>query len=167
MIAQALKTYGMILADNGSAWFLSGIPDERWNMDDLYTLRRIKGSDFEAVDLSPLMVNVNSAEARTSASNVRGQHHSQAVSCRARGTTIEIDFDGAGGFDTRPEIAVVDVLGAAVALDTSRISTFGASISIDLADVPAGTYFVYAGVRNVFAVMILDSEGYVYVSVRQ
>jgi hypothetical protein len=48
-ILQALKTYGMFVADNGSDWFLSGAPDERWDDDDLYYLRRVKGSDFEAV----------------------------------------------------------------------------------------------------------------------
>ena len=51
VILTALKTYGMILADNGSDWFLSGAPDPRWNDDELGTLRRVRGADFEAVDL--------------------------------------------------------------------------------------------------------------------
>jgi hypothetical protein len=50
----ALKRYGMILADNGSSWFISGAPDKRWNNDDLHTLARVKGSDFEVVDSSKL-----------------------------------------------------------------------------------------------------------------
>ncbi len=62
-IIVALKTYGAINADNGSAWYLSGAPDERWNNDDLATLRRIKGSDFEAIDASGLMVSSDSGEA--------------------------------------------------------------------------------------------------------
>lgn len=49
VILRALKKYGMILADNGSDWYLSGAPDQRWNDDDLRTLRTIKGSDFEVV----------------------------------------------------------------------------------------------------------------------
>jgi len=53
VILRALKEYGMFLADNGSAWFLSGAPDGRWNNDDLRQLRlRVHGSDFEAVDES-------------------------------------------------------------------------------------------------------------------
>ena len=52
VILTALKHYGMILADNGAPWFLSGVPDERWNGDDLHRLQGIKGSDFEAVDES-------------------------------------------------------------------------------------------------------------------
>ena len=64
VILTALKKYGMILADNGSSWFLSGAPDERWNNDTLQQLSGIKGSDFEAVDVSSLMINPNSGEAR-------------------------------------------------------------------------------------------------------
>lgn len=54
VVLQALKTYGMILADNGSSWYLSGAPDPRWNNDALHTLDAIKGSDFEVVDTSSL-----------------------------------------------------------------------------------------------------------------
>jgi hypothetical protein len=50
----ALKRYGMILADNGSNWFISGAPDKRWSNDDLHTLGRVHGSDFEVVDTSSL-----------------------------------------------------------------------------------------------------------------
>ena len=53
-ILQALKTYGMILADNGSNWFISGASDRRYNDDDLHDLGKIKGSDFEVVDTSGL-----------------------------------------------------------------------------------------------------------------
>lgn len=55
VILQALKTYGAIVADNGSAWFLSGTNDPGWNNDVLATLRGIRGSDFEAVDTTRLM----------------------------------------------------------------------------------------------------------------
>ncbi len=63
VILQALKTYGMILADNGSAWYLSGAPDERWNNDILHTLGQVPGSAFEAVDESALMSDPNSGRA--------------------------------------------------------------------------------------------------------
>jgi hypothetical protein len=65
VILRALKKYGMILADNGSAWYISGAPDPRWNDDVLVNeLKRVKGSDFEAVDESPLIVNADSGQAR-------------------------------------------------------------------------------------------------------
>ncbi|MBX3143977.1 MAG: hypothetical protein KF813_09500 [Trueperaceae bacterium] len=60
VIVQALKTYGMILADNGSAWYLSGAPDERWDNGALRDLKRITGADFEAVDVSSLMQDADS-----------------------------------------------------------------------------------------------------------
>jgi hypothetical protein len=50
VILTALMTYGMLLADNGSAWYITGAPDSRWNDDDLHRLGGIKGADFEAVD---------------------------------------------------------------------------------------------------------------------
>jgi hypothetical protein len=50
----ALKRYGMILADNGSPWYITGAPNKRWNNDDLHQLGRVKGSDFEVVDTSKL-----------------------------------------------------------------------------------------------------------------
>jgi hypothetical protein len=53
-VARALKTYGMILADNGSPWFISGASDRRYNDDDLHGLGKLKGSDFEVVDTSGL-----------------------------------------------------------------------------------------------------------------
>ncbi len=54
VILQALKTYGMILADNGSPWYVSGASDPRWNDDVLHALGQIKGTDFEVVDTSGL-----------------------------------------------------------------------------------------------------------------
>jgi hypothetical protein len=54
IVLQALKTYGMILADNGSNWYVSGAPDPRWSNDALHTIGRITGSDFEVVDTTSL-----------------------------------------------------------------------------------------------------------------
>ena len=52
MVLTALKRYGAILADNGSPWYFSGSPSKRWDNDDLHSLGRVKGSDFEVVDTS-------------------------------------------------------------------------------------------------------------------
>jgi hypothetical protein len=49
IVLTALKRYGMLVADNGSSWYISGAPDPRWNNDDLHTLGRVTGSDFEVV----------------------------------------------------------------------------------------------------------------------
>jgi hypothetical protein len=53
-VLQALKTYGMILADNGGNWFISGAPDPRWDDNELNTLKRLRGRDFEVVTMGPV-----------------------------------------------------------------------------------------------------------------
>lgn len=64
VILRALKRYGMILADNGSAWFLSGAPDARWDNDMLRQLRTVTGADFEAVDVTSLQLDPDSGQVR-------------------------------------------------------------------------------------------------------
>jgi hypothetical protein len=54
IVAQAMKTYGMILADNGSNWYVSGAPDSHWSNDQLHALGSLTGADFEVVDTSRL-----------------------------------------------------------------------------------------------------------------
>jgi hypothetical protein len=53
VVLQALKTYGMILADNGSPWYISGASDPHFNDDVLHALGKITGADFEVVDANP------------------------------------------------------------------------------------------------------------------
>src|SRR5262249_43265615 len=53
-VLAALKKYGMILARNGSPWSISGARDPRWSNDDLHSLGRLTGADFEVVDTSKL-----------------------------------------------------------------------------------------------------------------
>ncbi|GIK16369.1 MAG: hypothetical protein BroJett003_13330 [Planctomycetota bacterium] len=55
VILTALKKYGMIVADNGSNWYVSGAPDPRWDDDELHELGRVKGRDFEVVDTGPII----------------------------------------------------------------------------------------------------------------
>jgi hypothetical protein len=54
VVAQALKTYGLILADNGSPWYISGAPNPRWNNDALHQLDQLTGQDFQVVNTSSL-----------------------------------------------------------------------------------------------------------------
>jgi hypothetical protein len=60
VILRALKKHGMVLADNGSSFFMSGAPDAGWNDSDLNALRTVPGSAFEAVDVSSLKVSSTS-----------------------------------------------------------------------------------------------------------
>jgi hypothetical protein len=54
IVAQAMKTYGLILADNGSNWYVSGAPSPKWSNDQLHALGGLTGADFEVVDTSKL-----------------------------------------------------------------------------------------------------------------
>ena len=49
VILRALKRYGLIVADNGSSWYITGAPDPRWKDEDLEQIKRVPGSAFEAV----------------------------------------------------------------------------------------------------------------------
>jgi hypothetical protein len=65
VILQALKDYGMFLADNGSPWYIQGTPDDRWNNDLIQdNLKQVQGSDFEVIDESGLMIDPNSGQSR-------------------------------------------------------------------------------------------------------
>jgi hypothetical protein len=55
VILNALKKYGMIVADNGGDWFLSGSPDSRWKDDDLNTLKQVHGGGFEVVRMGEIV----------------------------------------------------------------------------------------------------------------
>jgi hypothetical protein len=54
VILKALKKYGMIVADNGSSWYITGAADARWNDDDLDQMKSVPGTAFEAVDTGPV-----------------------------------------------------------------------------------------------------------------
>ena len=54
VVLRALQRYGMILADNGSPWYVSGAPNRHWSNDALHSLGRLTGADFEVVDTSSL-----------------------------------------------------------------------------------------------------------------
>lgn len=74
VILRALQRHGAIVADNGSSWFISGAPDDRWNNDDLHGLQGLHGSDFEFVDALSLITDPDSGRVVTAPmrSDVRG-----------------------------------------------------------------------------------------------
>ena len=59
VILTALKKYGMIMADNGSAMYLSGAPDDRWDNNDLHNLSQVPASAFEVVKMNPIYTSSN------------------------------------------------------------------------------------------------------------
>jgi hypothetical protein len=57
VILGAMKKYGMLLADNGSGWYVSGAPDPRWNDEELASLRNVRGRDFQVVRMGTIVTN--------------------------------------------------------------------------------------------------------------
>jgi hypothetical protein len=55
IVLRALKRYGLIVADNGSSWYITGAPDRRWNDEDLEQIKLVPGSAFEAVRSGPII----------------------------------------------------------------------------------------------------------------
>ena len=83
-VARAMKTYGVIVADNGSDWFISGAPDRRWNNDQLHALDVLSGRDFEVVDTGRYQPGPRSATSSLSAS--RAPRARRATARRTRRT---------------------------------------------------------------------------------
>ena len=54
IVLTALREYGLIVSDNGSDWYVSGVPHPKWSNDDLHSLHKVPGSAFEVVDASSL-----------------------------------------------------------------------------------------------------------------
>ena len=186
VILRALKKYGMILADNGSSWYISGVPDDRWNNDEMHEIAQIQGSDFEAVDESSLMVQPDSAQVGTAAAdfvpvtpcriadtrNPRGLFGGPAI---ARGTSR--DFVISNSDCGIPSMAVAYSLNLAVVPHgplgyltawpagqsqpvVATLNSLDGRIKSNAAIVPAGTN----GAISVFATdatdVILDINGY-------
>jgi hypothetical protein len=59
VILNAMKKYGLILADNGSSMYISGAPDSRWSNSDLHNLGAVAASDFDVIQISPLYTSAN------------------------------------------------------------------------------------------------------------
>jgi hypothetical protein len=94
VILTALKKYGMIVADNGSSWYISGAPDPGWNDDELVSdLRLVHGSDFEAVDESALQLSADSGQVKPTAQDSKSVAPSSASQGQQAIYTIQIVGD--------------------------------------------------------------------------
>ena len=64
VILSAMKKYGLIMADNGSAMYISGAPDSRWDNDDLHNLGQVPASAFEVVQMDTVYTGIECAAGR-------------------------------------------------------------------------------------------------------
>ena len=120
VILTALKRYGMILADNGSAIYISGAPDDRWNNDDLHNLGSIAASDFEVMELGTIYTpgNVPAGAAPTISSFTA----SPAAVRRRRSITLSWNVSDSEYSIISPTIGAVR--GASAAVVVSKTTTF-------------------------------------------
>jgi Domain of unknown function DUF11 len=105
VILTALKKYGMFLADNGSNWYLNGVPNAGWDNDALVSeLRQVHGSDFEAVDESSLQISPDSGQAKQLVEDNKRVAPGGAGQGQQATYTIQIVGDGAAASlsDTLP-----------------------------------------------------------------
>jgi hypothetical protein len=100
IILQALKKYGMILADNGSSWFISGTSNLLWDDNDLNQLKKIPGSAFEVVYTGPIKTASSSIAITTpsAGATVTGGSTNYLIQCTTSGVdtlrTLEFSSDG-------------------------------------------------------------------------
>jgi hypothetical protein len=95
IILTAMKKYGMILADNGGYFFFQGVPDARWNDDDLGNLDAIQSSNFEVVTMSPAWPGWDSASAPAGAMPVIHSFTASAASVKS-GTPVTLSWNTTG-----------------------------------------------------------------------
>ncbi|MDR1968451.1 MAG: Ig-like domain-containing protein [Burkholderiaceae bacterium] len=108
VILQALKTYGMIVADNGSNWFISGAPDPHWNDEVLVPqLRAVTGSNFEVVKMNGL---VTDSPPQPTSQTI--QFTSQPPNNPNAGATYTVQMTGGGSGN--PVVVTIDALSASV-----------------------------------------------------
>jgi hypothetical protein len=105
VILTAMKKYGMILADNGSYFYFQGVPDPRWDDNDLVNLDSIQSSNFEVVQMTPTYPGYDDATAPTGAPPTIGTFAASSTSVAA-GTAVTLTWD-----TTNDSYDFIDVLG--------------------------------------------------------
>jgi hypothetical protein len=113
VILTALKKYGLILADNGSAMYLSGAPDDRWDNDDLHNLSSVPASAFEVVQMNPIYTGANVPQGAAPAiSSFTASPSSVSAGAQA---TLSWQVDGASYYVISPQIGAISGTTAVVA----------------------------------------------------
>jgi hypothetical protein len=125
VILAALKSYGMIMADNGSNMFLIGAPDDRWNNDDLHTLRNVPASAFEVVQMPAVYTasNLPSGPAPT----IDSFTASSPTITAGASTTLSWSASNASYYIVSPEIGAVRGTSAEVHPTTTTTYTLYAT----------------------------------------
>ena len=120
VILNAMKKYGMIMADNGSSMYISGAPDDRWSNDDLHSLGSVTASDFEVVEMNPIYTSSN---VPTGASpSISSFTATPSTTSAGSSVTLNWAVTGASYFVISPSIGAVR--GNSVKVSSSQTTTY-------------------------------------------
>ncbi|HYM19391.1 MAG TPA: T9SS type A sorting domain-containing protein [Candidatus Kapabacteria bacterium] len=135
IILQALKKYGMILADNGSSWFISGTSNPLWDDNDLNQLKKIPGSAFEVVYTGPIKTQPEAVQTEITTAGYLGQNIPNPVS-----SVTDISFS-----IPRREFVTLTIYNTASTFNSillSRTVDEGVNtVRFDASLLPSGVYF--------------------------
>jgi len=120
VILTALQKYGMIMADNGSAMYISGAPDNRWDNDDLHNLGQVPASAFEVVEMDPIytQANVPQGAAPTISS------FTTSASSVSAGTSVTLSWSASGASYLIISPQVGAVRGTSVSFTPGQTATY-------------------------------------------
>jgi hypothetical protein len=120
VILSAMKKYGLIMADNGSAMYISGAPDSRWNNDDLHDLGQVPASAFEVVQMSPVYTASNLPAG--TAPSIASFTASQGSVTSGTSVTLSWDVSNAGYVIVSPHAGAVR--GTSVTVNPTQTTTY-------------------------------------------
>jgi len=120
VILTAMKKYGLIMADNGSAMYISGAPDSRWDNNDLHNLGQVPASAFEVVQMNPIYTTANLPQG--SAPSITNFTASPASTTLGGQVTLSWSSTGNSYFVVSP--AVGGVHGTSVIVAPTQTTTY-------------------------------------------
>ncbi len=152
VILRTMKLYGLIVADNGGNWFFQGTHDDRWDDNELNTLKSLHGSDFEAVDISPWMSRPGFDRNSGRVPPASGSTSAPSSARFPNGVTLYQNFpnpfnpktviSGQWSVTSVVRLAVYDILGKEVALlADGRYPAGRFSFTFDGRNLASGVYF--------------------------
>ena len=119
-ILNALKKYGMFMADNGSSMYISGAPDDRWDNNDLHNLSQVTAANFEVVQMDPIYTASNIP--RGSAPNIANFSASASTISAGQSSTLTWNVTGASYLIVSPGLGAVR--GTTAAVSPSQTTTY-------------------------------------------
>ena len=120
VILNAMKQYGLILADNGSAMYISGAPDDRWNNSDLHLLDGATSADFDVIQISPLYTNSNIP----TGANPQISSFTASATSVSPGTAVTLSWQVSGASYVIVSPAVGATRGTSVSVSPTATTTY-------------------------------------------